>query len=223
MALQTALPDIRIRTAHRQHERKKRMEHRSAAWLAQLSTPGLDELRPALLVVLLVLAACIDVRTFRIPNWLTAGGAAIGLALGAAMQWRMLGPAWAVDGFLWSLGGLAAGLVLMLPMYALRVMGAGDVKLMAMAGAFLGLGQIVQAVLCVFVAGGVLAVGYSLWRRAFGRMTANVVDIVQSIVVAAAASTPPFRMTAMQPSVGKIPYGVSISAGTIAWIVLSRT
>lgn len=198
------------------------MEHRSAAWLAQLSTPGLDELRPALLVVLLVLAACIDVRTFRIPNWLTAGGAAIGLALGAAMQWRMLGPAWAVDGFLWSLGGLAAGLVLMLPMYALRVMGAGDVKLMAMAGAFLGLGQIVQAVLCVFVAGGVLAVGYSLWRRAFGRMTANVVDIVQSMAFAAVTGHRPVGALGRGLSVGSLPYGVSICGGTVAWLAVKH-
>jgi len=198
------------------------MTNRSADWLAQLAAPGLDDVRLALLVVLLALAAFIDVRTYRIPNWLTAGGAAAGLALGAAIQWQVLGPAWAVNGLLWSLGGLAAGLVLMLPMYALRVMGAGDVKLMAMAGAFLGLGQIVQAVLCVFVAGGVLAVGYALWRRALGRMTVNVVDIVQSMVIAAAAGVPPPGMAAMRPSVGKIPYGVSISAGTIAWIVLSR-
>ena len=120
--------------------------------LAQLATPDLTDARLALLVVLLMLAAFIDVRTFRIPNWLTYCGAAIGLALGAAIQWRLLGPVWAFDGFLWSLGGLAAGLALMQPMYALRVMGAGDVKLMAMAGAFLGLGQVVPAVLCVFVA-----------------------------------------------------------------------
>lgn len=189
--------------------------------LVQLATPDLADARLALLVVLLMVAAFIDVRTYRIPNWLTYGGAAIGLAFGAAIQWRLLGPAWAIDGFLWSLGGLAAGLALMLPMYALRVMGAGDVKLMAMAGAFLGLGQIVPAVLCVFVAGGVLAVGYALWRRALGRMTANVVDIVQSMAFAAMSGV---RTGAGAPrlSVGKLPYGVSISAGTIAWIVLSR-
>ncbi|NKE66034.1 prepilin peptidase [Ramlibacter sp. RBP-2] len=187
--------------------------------LAQLATPDLADARLALLVVLLMLAAFIDVRTFRIPNWLTYGGAVIGLVLGTAIQWRLLGPAWAADGLLWSLGGLAAGLALMLPMYALRVMGAGDVKLMAMAGAFLGLGQIVPAVLCVFVAGGVLAVGYALWRRAFGRMTANVVDIVQSMAFAAMSGV---RAGAPRPSVGNLPYGVSISAGTIAWVVLSQ-
>jgi len=196
--------------------------NRSADWLEQLTTPGLDDVRLALLVVLLALAAFIDMRTYRIPNWLTAGGSAIALALGAAIQWQVLGPAWAVDGFLLSLGGLVAGLVLMLPMYALRVMGAGDVKLMAMAGAFLGLGQVVQAVLCVFVAGGVLAVGYSLWRRAMGQMTANVIDIVQSMAFMAVAGHRPVGALGGRSSVGSLPYGVSICGGTVAWLVVKH-
>lgn len=190
--------------------------------LAQLATPDLADARLALLVVLLMLAAFIDLRTFRIPNWLTYGGAAIGLALGAAVQWRLLGPAWALDGFLWSLGGLAAGLALMLPMYALRVMGAGDVKLMAMAGAFLGLGQIVPAVLCVFLAGGVLAVGYAVWRRALGRMTFNVADIVQSMAFAAMSGHRPAGAMGARPSVGSLPYGVSICGGTVAWLMVKH-
>lgn len=190
--------------------------------LAQLATPDLTDARLALLVVLLMVAAFIDVRTFRIPNWLTYGGALIGLVLGAAIQWRLLGPAWAIDGFLWSLGGLAAGLALMLPMYVLRVMGAGDVKLMAMAGAFLGLGQIVPAVLCVFVAGGVLAVGSAVYRRVFLRMSVNVADIVQSTALAALAGIRPTSAFIAWTSVGKLPYGVSICAGTIGWVVLSQ-
>lgn len=192
----------------------------SAGWLALVAAPDFDDARMALLVVLLMLAAFIDVRTYRIPNWLTVGGAIVGLALGAAVQWRLLGPLWAFDGLLWSLGGLAAGLALMLPMYALRVMGAGDVKLMAMAGAFLGLGQVVPAVLCVFVAGGVLAVGYALWRRAFGRMTANVADIVQSMAFAAMVGHRPVGAIGARLSVGSLPYGVSICGGTVAWLAI---
>ena len=198
------------------------MNDESSALLSQLATPDLDDARIGLLVALLMLAAFIDVRTFRIPNWLTVGGAAVGLGLNTAISWHSLSAAWAVNGFLWALGGLAAGLVIMLPMYALRVMGAGDVKLMAMVGAFLGLSQIVPAVLCVFVAGGVLALGYSVWRRAFRRMASNVTQIVQSMAFAAFAGFRPTGALAARPSIGNLPYGVSIGAGTIAWIVLSR-
>ncbi|HEY0886807.1 MAG TPA: A24 family peptidase [Ramlibacter sp.] len=188
------------------------------ASLAQTGTPDLTAVHLALLVVLLMVAAFIDVRTFRIPNWLTYGGAVIGLALGAAVQWRLLGPAWALDGFLWSLGGLAAGLVLMLPMYALRVMGAGDVKLMAMAGAFLGLGQIVPAVLCVFVTGGVGALIYVSMRRQLAQLAANLKTMAFGIALSAMAGQ---RVGGMAPgaSVGKLPYGVSISVGTILYLL----
>lgn len=189
--------------------------------LAQLATPDLADARLALLVVLLMLAAFIDVRTFRIPNWLTYGGAVIGLAFGAAIQWRLLGPLWALDGFLWSLGGLAAGLALMLPMYALHVMGAGDVKLMAMVGAFLGLGQIVPAVLCVFVIGGVLALVYVVAHRRLAQLAANLKEVVFGMAFSVVATR---RFTAVTPahSVGKLPYGVSISVGTIAYLVASQ-
>ena len=186
--------------------------------LGQLGTPDLNDARLALLVVLLMLAAFIDVRTFRIPNWLTVGGAVMGLAFGAAIQWQLLGPAWAIDGFLWSLGGLAAGLALMLPMYVLRVMGAGDVKLMAMAGAFLGLGQVVPAVLCVFVTGGIAAVVYVLFRRQLAQLATNLKNVAFGMAFSVMAGQ---RVGGMAPgaSVGKLPYGVSISLGTILYLL----
>jgi prepilin peptidase CpaA len=71
-----------------------------------------------LLAVLLVIAAVSDWRTYRIPNWLTMGGAVVGLALNAFVT---------DIGLLRALGGLGLGLVLLLPLWALRVLGAGDV------------------------------------------------------------------------------------------------
>jgi prepilin peptidase CpaA len=186
-----------------------------------MAIPDLEAFKLAVLIVLLLLAAFIDVRTFRIPNWLTIGGAVIGLAFGAGIQWRLLGPAWAIDGLLWSLGGMAAGLALMLPMYVLRVMGAGDVKLMAMAGAFLGLGQIVPAVLCVFVTGGVAALVFVVGRRQLAQLAANLRNVVFGLAFSVIARQ---RIPGMAPgeSVGKLPYGVSISAGTILYLALRQ-
>ena len=48
---------------------------------------------------------------------------------------------------------LAAGQTVLLPLYVMRVLGAGDVKLVAMVGAFLGLPETVPALLCVFMTG----------------------------------------------------------------------
>src|SRR4051794_29272710 len=106
------------------------------------------------LLFLLVIASVSDCRTHKIPNWLTVIGAAFGLVYNTAV------PSSPYAGFLWSLEGLALGLLIMLPFYVLRAMGAGDVKLMAMVGAFLGVPDTFYAVLFTFIAGGVTALGF---------------------------------------------------------------
>ncbi|HEU4352940.1 MAG TPA: prepilin peptidase, partial [Burkholderiales bacterium] len=82
--------------------------------------------RTGTLMALLVVAAVIDVRSGRVPNWLVFGGALY------ALIYNTISPLYARDiGVLFSLGGLAVGLAALLPAYLFRVMGAGDVKLMA--------------------------------------------------------------------------------------------
>src|ERR1017187_945375 len=81
----------------------------------------------ALLVVLLA-AAVFDVRYRRIPNWLTVGGVVLALAMNAVRAPPLAGVGFALAGL-----GVAFGIYLLL--YALRAMGAGDVKLMAAVGA----------------------------------------------------------------------------------------
>lgn len=166
----------------------------------------------AVLVLLLVAAAVIDLRTYRIPNRLTVGGMAFGLVYNTvfASSWT--------DGLLGAATGLGVGLVVLLPVYVLRVMGAGDVKLMAMVGAIVGFPDILHAVLYSLIAGGVAAVGFALHRRAFRRMSGNVVDIVQSMAFAAMVGHRPTPALSGRPSIGKLPYGVSIAGGTIAWL-----
>lgn len=176
--------------------------------LASLAT------RPAVLVLvaLLIAAAVIDVRTYRIPNWLTVGGMAFGLIYNtaAASSWT--------DGLSGSAAGLGLGLAVLLPVYLLRVMGAGDVKLMAMVGAIVGFPDILHAVLYSLIVGGVAAVGFALHRRAFRRMSENVFDIVQSMALAAMVGNRPTPALSGRASIGKLPYGVSIAGGTIAWL-----
>lgn len=171
--------------------------------------------RDVVLVALLVAAAVIDWRTYRIPNWLTAGGMVFGLLYNTAAHGFMAG-------LLPALGGLGIGLVLLLPLYALRVMGAGDVKLMAMVGAFIGSSEILYAVLFTFVAGGVAALTFAVYRRALRRMAGNVVDIVRFMAFAAVAGFRPEPAVARRTSIGKLPYGISICVGTIAWLAVTR-
>ena len=161
--------------------------------------------REAVLAILVIAAMVSDLRTFRIPNWLTFGGAAVGLALNAFSGQTLV-----------SLQGLGLGLVMLLPLWIVRVMGAGDVKLMAMVGAFLGYPEIIGATLMAVITGGVLAIGYALWLRKTGLMMRNVQQALVTSAFAISAGIKPHL--AEIPSVGKLPYGVGICVGTLAWL-----
>ena len=181
--------------------------------LLELLRMLLSDPRYSVLFTLLLLASVSDCRSYRIPNWLTLGGTAFALAYSVAVPFspRL--------GFGWALGGMALGLCFMLPLYVLGVMGAGDVKLMAMVGAFLGLYSTFYAVLFVFAVGGFAAVAYAVWSRSLVRMAGNVRRALQTMVFSTLAG---FRPAAAMPpgaSVGRMPYAVSISLGTLAYVL----
>jgi prepilin peptidase CpaA len=162
----------------------------------------------AVLVVMLLAAAATDLHSRRIPNWLTYGGAIAGLAISLGSNGP--GPAWPS-----AMAGLLAGLAVLLPLHVLRVLGAGDVKLMAAAGVFLGPVDVLYAALFTFIAGGVAALVFVAWRRSFGPLAANL----RSIVFAGFARAP---LTGVH-SVGRMPYAIAICAGTLAWLVVRHT
>lgn len=114
-------------------------------------------MNPALPVaaVLGLIAAEEDLRRRSVPNWLTAAGAAGGLACSAGNGWHGLGMAAA---------GAAAGFLILLPFHWLRAMGGGDVKLLAAFGALLGPSGILLAAVFAAVFGGLAAAGALVWR-----------------------------------------------------------
>ncbi|HXE50764.1 MAG TPA: A24 family peptidase [Ramlibacter sp.] len=171
--------------------------------------------RIGVLIVLLVAAAVIDYRSYRIPNWLTVGGMLLGLACSAIL------PSPDHTGLVWALGGLAVGFGVMLPLYALRILGAGDVKLMAMAGAFLGAFGTLYAILFTFIAGGVLAIALALTHGALLRMLGNVKNVVQFMTFSIMGGVRPAAPIEAGASIGRLPYGISITAGTIAYLAVS--
>jgi prepilin peptidase CpaA len=115
-----------------------------------------ETLTLALVAGATTVAACIDVRTRRIPNAFTMPLAAAGVLL-AAVGWGTVGIGAA-------LAGWAAGLLLMLPGYLIGATGGGDVKLFAAVGAFLGPSLMVLALVHTAVAGAVLALAVAALR-----------------------------------------------------------
>lgn len=172
--------------------------------------------RTGVLMGLLVVAAFTDIRTGRIPNWLVFGGAVYGLAYNAFFP-----PSVRDVGIVFALGGLALGLGALLPLYLLRAMGAGDVKLMAMTGAFLGASVTFGALIATLIAGGVLAIGVALFSGRLVRMLRNIATIVTGAVLTLPAGGGGVAISA-EASAGKMPYGVAIAAGAIGYLVLAQ-
>jgi prepilin peptidase CpaA len=102
-------------------------------------------------------SAVVDLRTRRIPNWLTLGVTGCGLAL-AAFQVSGLSVMSALAGF-------GIGLLLMLPGHVVGATGAGDVKLFAALGTVLGPTGIAVAFFYTTILGGVLALVVAMNRR----------------------------------------------------------
>jgi prepilin peptidase CpaA len=172
--------------------------------------------RTGVLIGLLAVAAVSDVRTGRIPNWLVFGGALYALAYNA------LYPVYPRDiGILFALGGLSVGLVAFLPGYLLRVLGAGDVKLMAMVGSFVGTWAAVEAVLASLITGGALAVALSLYSGRLPLMLRNVVALFRGNVLTLAIAPGGLTVEGGR-SAGRMPYGLAIALGTIGYLVLEQ-
>jgi prepilin peptidase CpaA len=101
-------------------------------------------------VIAVALAACIwDVRTGRIPNALTFGAAAAALAF-SLVQGGLAGLGWSAVGWL-------TAAVLFFPVFVLRGMGAGDVKLLAALGAWFGGPNVLYLAVYTALAGGAMA------------------------------------------------------------------
>ena len=103
------------------------------------------------LTVILVTAMGTDLRSSRIPNWLTF----------SAMGFALVAHAWlgGFPGELFSLAGLGTGLGLFLILHVTGSIGAGDVKLMAAVGALIGpYGALLSGLLAMLV-GGIYALG----------------------------------------------------------------
>lgn len=176
----------------------------------------LNNPRYSIMFALLLIASISDCRSYKIPNWLTFGGSAF------ALIYSVVVPFSPQLGLGWALGGFALGLSLMLPLYMLGMMGAGDVKLMAMVGAFLGMTHTLYAVLFVFVSGGLAALAFALWHQSLVRMLGNIKLTLESMVLPALGGMRPQLPVLHGVSVGKLPYAVSITFGTTVFLIANQ-
>ncbi|HEY0843232.1 A24 family peptidase [Methylotenera sp.] len=182
---------------------------------------GLLALVPML--VLMLLAAKQDISSHRISNKLVLTGVLFGVILNGILPegWGFNSQIPGALGWLAAFKGLVIGMALFLPLYWLRAMGAGDVKLMGMVGAFLGPNDVLGAVLATLLAGGVLALFVVMWSKQLRPMLQNVKLIFYGSAVKLSTGQAPL-VDDLPVSVGKLPYAVAIGLGTFAYLIWQR-
>jgi prepilin peptidase CpaA len=171
------------------------------------------EVEKFVLFILVVAAAIFDIKTRRIPNKLVFSGALAAITFHTFSSYGI--------GALSSIGGLAVGIASLLPLYMMRAMGAGDVKLMAMVGAFLGPASALGAVTTTLITGGALAILAAIRNKSMQRMLNNIRFMMTHAMVGAATGNR-VRTEMLSASAGKLPYGVAIAVGTTAHLLLSK-
>lgn len=172
--------------------------------------------RTSVLMVLLAVAAVSDYRTYKIPNLLSGGGILFALVYNASV------PPYPHADWTWAAGGMLLGFAVMIPMYAVRIMGAGDVKLMAMVGAFVGPSGIMYALMFTVITAGIAALLMAARNRVTLRMLVNVRELLRGMVWSAVSAGRPSIQSVAIASVGKLAYGVSIAVGTTSYLVAGQ-
>jgi prepilin peptidase CpaA len=166
-----------------------------------------------LVSLVLVEAAVIDGRSLRVPNWLTYHFAIGGLIFAF---WKGGSPLLA-----WSFAGAGVGLLSLLPLYAVGGMGAGDVKLMAGMGAWVGPWLTFWAFISTAMVGGLMGLAMMAYS---GNMFGHIVmmrSIFDEIITIRNPTELAQRAAERKPRMLLLPYGIPIAVGSITYFAWS--
>ncbi len=154
-------------------------------------------------IATVIAASVTDQTTSRVPNVLTFSAA--GLAIAAHLA------APSGSGGVFAIVGLLAGLAVFFPLFALGAMGAGDVKLMAAVGAWIGWKAVLFVALYGSVAGGVLALFVAVRQQYLKQALANIKMLFLFWWV---EGVKPLPELTLESSHGvRMPYALAIAAG----------
>lgn len=159
------------------------------------------------------MGALTDLRSRRIPNWLTGPAMLLGIIL------HLLAGGWK--------GGASALLALLfcggifLFFFLAGGMGAGDVKLIAAEASLLGLPSSGSLLLYTVLCGGVLGLGLAVQRGRLRNTLANVLRL--TLHHGRNGLQPHPELNVLNQSTLRLPYGVAIALGCLLTLYLQST
>jgi len=164
-----------------------------------------------MLTILVIVAAGFDIHYRRIPNWLVCTGMVWALGMNVFLF------GWI--GLKLSLIGVGVAFLVYFPLFILRGMGAGDVKLMMAIGALVGPANWLGILIATSLIGGAAAVLLLLWRKRLSDTLYNVLFIVGQLVRFRAPFLANQDLDIQSPKAITMPHGVTIAAGAIAFLI----
>jgi prepilin peptidase CpaA len=157
------------------------------------------------MLALLVWAAVVDLRSRRIPNWMTGALVATGLVQSGMAFWSLTtGQAWA---------GIGVGFGLTFVLFALGGMGGGDVKLFAGIGAWVGPVRVIEIFAAEAVIGMVIVIVRAVQRRRMGTLMRSSAALVMNAAVSGDLSCPEETKAGAER---RLPYAVPALLATVA-------
>jgi prepilin peptidase CpaA len=163
-------------------------------------------------VLLLVVLAAVarDLKSRRIPNWLTVSGFVLGLLLNSFLS--------GTSGLLFALQGAGMALLVYFPLFFMRAVGAGDAKLMAAIGALAGPWNWLGIFFLTAMIGGLIALLVVLTRGAFRRTLANVVFILRQLATLRAPYLERPELDAAHEGALTLPHALAIAGGAVGFL-----
>lgn len=166
-----------------------------------------------LVSVILIVAAYIDGKELRVPNWITFPMVLSGLIFSICVG------GW--GGLSTGLIGMTVGLACLMPLYAVGGMGAGDVKLMAGIGAWLGGWVTFYAFLVSAVVGGIMAMIMAVRSGKFKKHYDNVWMLVMEFTQVKDPRVLSQIAAERKPNMLLLPYGIPICIGSIGYFLFT--
>ena len=161
----------------------------------------------------LIVAAVIDGAMLKVPNWLT-----FPFIIGGWMHCTIQD---VLSGFGGSLVGTCVGMCLLLFLRNVGGMGAGDVRLLAGVGAWLGATTTLYAFAATAIVGGVMAVVMVLKDGSVQKHLAMGHQILSEWKTAGSAKELAGIARERKPTMMLLPYGIPMAIGSIAYFAFA--
>jgi prepilin peptidase CpaA len=168
-----------------------------------------------ILAITVLTAAIYDCRYRRIPNWLNSSGLILGFGLNIFF--------FQTQGALSAGEGLCFAMAVYLPLYLLRGMGAGDVKLMAAVGTLVGPANWFVIFVATALVGGAAGGVFALFKKRFSETCCNTYFLAKDLLQFRLPYRTNPQLDFRNPSSLRLPHGLLIALGCLLALACSIT